>query len=122
MFKYNNKIVYGVEHFIISNNEMFYFFNQKLSMPIRNIMEGYFQPSGWLGVIVGSNYYYDFSGKYPFKSIMQKLLQDVQRHLQNVTGNSLATSIEPSLALEKYSIKKSKGSGTKHKIKNTLYK
>lgn len=59
-------------------------------------MDGYFQPSGWLGVIVGSNYYYDFSGKYPFKSIMQKLLQDVQRHLQNVTGrdNSVAQNRE----------------------------
>lgn len=79
-------------------------------------MEEDFDPKGWLGMIVGSNYYYDFSGKDPFKRKMQKLLQDVQRHLQN----SPAPSPEPSFA-EKYFTRKNSRTGTKHKILNTLY-
>ncbi|KAK6960558.1 hypothetical protein BgiMline_035771 [Biomphalaria glabrata] len=41
------------------------------------IMQRNYKPDGWLGFVLGSKLYYDFSGKYPFDVSMKKLLKAV---------------------------------------------
>ena len=42
------------------------------------MMEEYYQPDGWLGIILGSKLYMDFSGKLDQTEEMKKLLREVQ--------------------------------------------
>lgn len=79
-------------------------------------MEKSFDPSGWLGILIGSKLFFDFSGKYPFEMKMQELLREVQLHLKKVTDDSLATKVETSLRMEGDPIENSKGAGTKNEI------
>ena len=40
-------------------------------------MEGGYTPDGWLGFIVGTRLYFEFSGKYPFEDKMKALLKEI---------------------------------------------
>nr|XP_054751810.1 uncharacterized protein LOC129257501 isoform X1 [Lytechinus pictus] len=44
------------------------------------MMEEYYQPDGWLGLILGSKFYMDFSGRLDQEEEMVKLLREVQTH------------------------------------------
>lgn len=41
-------------------------------------MQKAYRPDGWLGLILGTKLYYDFSGKYTFESRMEGLLGAVK--------------------------------------------
>ncbi|RUS83523.1 hypothetical protein EGW08_008702 [Elysia chlorotica] len=41
------------------------------------IMQNGYKPDGWLGLILGSKLFYDFSGKYSFESRMEGLLKAI---------------------------------------------
>lgn len=57
-------------------------------------MEGGYDPSGWLGIIIGGKLYFDFSGTFPFENKIQELLREVQLHLKKVTDDNLATRVK----------------------------
>lgn len=78
-------------------------------------MEKGFDPSGWLGIIIGSKLFFDFSGKYPFEKKMPELIREIQLHLKKVTDCSLATKVATALKMEGDPIENSKGAGTKKK-------
>ncbi|CAL1533228.1 unnamed protein product [Lymnaea stagnalis] len=42
-------------------------------------MQRGYQPDGWLGLLLGTKMYYDFSGKYPFKASMGGLIKAVMQ-------------------------------------------
>ena len=63
-----------LRYFLISEAE-YAFQKKKVIVPL--MMERY-EPDGWLGIIVGTKKFYDFSGKYPFTSRAQGLLQELQ--------------------------------------------
>ncbi|XP_030828276.1 uncharacterized protein LOC100892829 isoform X3 [Strongylocentrotus purpuratus] len=44
------------------------------------MMEEYYQPDGWLGIILGAKFYMDFSGRLDIEEEMNKLLKEVQMH------------------------------------------
>ncbi|XP_022083476.1 uncharacterized protein LOC110975343 isoform X2 [Acanthaster planci] len=41
------------------------------------MMDKYYQPNGWLGMIMGTKYYIDFSGRHTFSEQAQKLLREI---------------------------------------------
>ena len=47
-------------------------------MPIR--MQRDYEPDGWLGILIGSRLFYDFSGKYP----IDKKYKEMQRALHGL--------------------------------------
>lgn len=53
---------------------------EKISIPCN--MEKDFDPSGWLGIQLAANFFFDFSGTFPFENKMQELLREVQLHLK----------------------------------------
>ncbi|XP_041361359.1 uncharacterized protein LOC121377441 [Gigantopelta aegis] len=50
---------------------------QKRKTIIPLIMERGYRPDGWLGIILGSELFYDFSGKYRFEDKLDSLLKDL---------------------------------------------
>ena len=40
-------------------------------------MELDYKPDGWLGILVGTKLFYDFSGKYNFRDKCNKLLREI---------------------------------------------
>lgn len=44
-------------------------------------MEKNFKPDGWLGFIIGSRLFFDFSGKYSFESKIEQLLRELHSKL-----------------------------------------
>lgn len=79
-------------------------------------MEKDFDPSKWLGIIIGGKLYFDFSGTYPFENKMQELLREVQLHLKKVPDDSLPTDVETASRVEDDPIENNKGAGTKHDL------
>lgn len=79
-------------------------------------MEKGFHPRGWLGILIGSKVFYDFSGKYPFEEKMQELLLVVQSHFRMITDVSRRRKVETSSRMEDDPIKDNKGAGTKHEL------
>lgn len=55
-------------------------------------MQKGYRPDGWLGLILGTKFYYDFSGKYTFESRMNALLGAVRAVMK---GDSVNGHIEP---------------------------
>lgn len=80
---------------------------KKIIIPCK--MEKGFDPSGWLGILIGSKIFYDFSGKYPFEKKMQELLRVVNSHLKTVTDVSLPRKGETSRRMVDDPIKNNKG-------------
>lgn len=80
---------------------------KKIIIPCK--MEKGFDPSGWLGILIGSKVFYDFSGKYPFENKIQELLRVVKSHLKTVTDVSLPRKGETSRRMEDDPIKNNKG-------------
>lgn len=62
-------------------------------------MESSYQPDGWLGIMIGARLYFDFSGKYEFKSKANELLRQLGREPNKLKDKSLASnsSLKPSL-------------------------
>ncbi|KAK6186797.1 hypothetical protein SNE40_006068 [Patella caerulea] len=52
--------------------------HQRRKKIIPLILERNYQPDGWLGLILGAKLFYDFSGKYSFRSRIGGLLKDVK--------------------------------------------
>ena len=56
-------------------------------------MQSDYRPDGWLGLILGSKLYYDFGGRFSFKSRMTGLLKAVkavysrQEEIDSVDGS-----------------------------------
>ena len=44
-------------------------------IPLR--MEHDYKPDGWLGILVGTKLFYDFSGKYDFRDKLDQLLKEI---------------------------------------------
>ena len=44
------------------------------------MMEEYYRPDGWLGIILGAKFYMDFSGRLVIEEEMNKLLKEVHMH------------------------------------------
>lgn len=84
-------------------------------------MEKGFDPSGWLGILIGSKVFYDFSGKYPFENKIQELLRVVKSHLKTVTDVSLPRKGETSRRMEDDPMDYNKGAGTKHDLPCIMY-
>ena len=53
------------------------FQRQKTFLPV--CMETGYKPDGWLGILVGTKLFYDFSGKYEFQIKLEQLLKEVRR-------------------------------------------
>ena len=51
-------------------------------------MQNEYQPDGWLGLILGSKLYYDFSGKHSFESRMEGLLKAILTVAKRATGDA----------------------------------
>ncbi|XP_059176158.1 uncharacterized protein LOC131955877 [Physella acuta] len=49
------------------------------------IMQRGYRPDGWLGLILGSKLYYDFSGRHPFQTPMEGLLKAVLKYADQDT-------------------------------------
>nr|XP_054752090.1 uncharacterized protein LOC129257722 [Lytechinus pictus] len=54
------------------------FLKRKRIIPI--MMEEFYRPDGWLGLIIGAKFYMDFSGRLVIEEEMSKLLREVQMH------------------------------------------
>lgn len=80
-----------------------------------------YDPSGWLGIIVGGKLYFDFSGTFPFENKMQELLREVQLHLKKVTDYNLETKGETSRRMEDDPTENNKGTCTKHDLPCIMY-
>lgn len=79
-------------------------------------MERGYDPSGWLGIIIGGKLYFEFSGMYPFENKMQELLCEVQLHLKKVSDDNLETKVETSRRMEDDPMENNKGAGKKHDL------
>ncbi|XP_055860341.1 uncharacterized protein LOC106059582 [Biomphalaria glabrata] len=68
------------ENYKLSNNcrlEAEYTFTKKRNyLPL--VMQKQYKADGWLGIMLGSKLYYDFSGKYPYEQSEQQLLKALQ--------------------------------------------
>ena len=42
-------------------------------------MERDYKPDGWLGILIGTKLFFDFSGKYEFREKFSKLIVELQR-------------------------------------------
>lgn len=87
---------------------------KKIIVPCK--MEKDYDPSGWLGFILGTKLFFDFSGKYPFELPKKGLLREIKLHLEKVRDDSLAKKVDTSLKMEDDPIENSKGTGTKNEI------
>lgn len=92
---------------------------EKISIPCN--MEKDFDPSGWLGIQLAANFFFDFSGTFPFENKMQEMLREVQLHLKKMTDDNLATKVETSRRMEDDSIENNKEAGKKHKLPYIMY-
>lgn len=84
-------------------------------------MERGYDPSGWLGIIVGGKLYFDFSGTFPFENKMQDLLREVQLHLKKVTDDNIATKVKATHRMEDDPMENNKEAGTKHDLPCIMY-
>lgn len=118
-------MVYWVNDLIVSNNEIWSSFifhveaeyaikKKKIIVPCK--MEKDYEPSGWLGFILGTKLFFDFSGKYPFELPKKGLLREIKLNLEKVRDDSLAKKVDSSLKMEDDPIENSKGTGTKNEI------
>nr|KAG5685190.1 hypothetical protein BaRGS_019901 [Batillaria attramentaria] len=41
------------------------------------LMERSYRPNGWLGILLGSKLFFDFSGKYPFEKKLDELVREL---------------------------------------------
>lgn len=87
---------------------------KKIIVPCK--LEKDYDPIGWLGFILGSKLFFDFSGKYPFELQKKGLLREIKLHLQKVRDDSLAKKVDTSLKMEDDPTENSKGTGTKNEI------
>lgn len=55
-----------------------------------------YDPDGWLGFIIGSKKFYDFSGKYPFEQKLSELLKAIQLEYKYV-AEQITVKNEPTL-------------------------
>ncbi|KAK3782837.1 hypothetical protein RRG08_002468 [Elysia crispata] len=62
------------------------------------IMQNEYQPDGWLGLILGSKLYYDFSGKHSFESRMEGLLKAILTVAKRATGDATDGVEQPLVA------------------------
>lgn len=51
-------------------------------------MESQYSPTGWLGILIGEKFYFDFSGKYPFEEKMNRLLWEIKGQLDTETSQT----------------------------------
>lgn len=70
-------MLHGLCHCIFTFTEAEYAFQQRKPI-IPLMMQRAYRPDGWLGLILGSKLFYDFSGKYSFESRMTGLLKAIQ--------------------------------------------
>ncbi|KAK3103675.1 hypothetical protein FSP39_020930 [Pinctada imbricata] len=60
-----------------------YAFQQKKTIiPLK--MELGYKPDGWLGFIIGTKLFFDFSGKYPFEHKVEGLVKEIQSKLNRI--------------------------------------
>lgn len=85
---------------------------KKIIVPCK--MEKDYEPSGWLGFILGTKLFFDFSGKYPFELPKKGLLREIKVNLEKVRDDSLAKKVDTSLKMEDDPIENCKGTGTKN--------
>ncbi|GFR63320.1 hypothetical protein ElyMa_000153500 [Elysia marginata] len=62
------------------------------------IMQNGYRPDGWLGLILGSKLYYDFSGKYSFESRMDGLLKAILTVAKRGGGDAIDGVDQPLVA------------------------
>ena len=68
---------------------------QKIIIPCK--MDRDYVARGWLGFLIGSRLFFDFSGEYPFKTKMEDLLREINIHLKRNSPGALAKEIQNSL-------------------------
>ena len=52
-------------------------------------MEQNYRPDGWLGFIIGTKLFFDFSGKYTFESRMEGLVKEIYRSLKRIVPDEI---------------------------------
>ena len=68
---------------------------QKIIIPCK--LERGYDAKGWLGFLIGSKLFFDFSGKYPFEKKMEDLLREINIRLNRNSPEALAKEIQKSL-------------------------
>ncbi|XP_061166924.1 uncharacterized protein LOC133175816 [Saccostrea echinata] len=65
-------------------------------------MERGYKAKGWLGFILGSKLFFEFSGKYPFEQKIEELVREIRAHLQEDKDapETLATDVQKSLKID----------------------
>ena len=62
-------------------------------------MEADYKPDGWLGILIGTKLFYDFSGKYDFNDKVDKLIKEVaglkKQMDSDVRSGNLRRRMEP---------------------------
>ena len=61
--------------FFVSPEAEYAYQRRKTIIPL--MMDKHYQPNGWLGMILGTKYYIDFSGRHIFSEQSHKLLREV---------------------------------------------
>ena len=52
-------------------------------------MERDYKPDGWLGILIGTKLFFDFSGKYEFREKFSKLIVELQRLKTALYGETI---------------------------------
>lgn len=81
----------------------------KIIIPCK--MERGYEACGWLGFLLGSKLFFEFSGKYPFENKMNDLLREIKVRLNMETNDKLSTEVQKSLRTEDRPIAKNEGAG-----------
>ncbi|XP_062615610.1 uncharacterized protein LOC134277306 isoform X2 [Saccostrea cucullata] len=64
-------------------------------------MERGYKAKGWLGFILGSKLFFEFSGKYPFEKKIEELVREIRNHLQDDNDNKIEADFQKSLNIDK---------------------
>ena len=52
-------------------------------------MEGVYKADGWLGFIIGTKLFFDFSGKYPFEVKVEGLVKEIHSKLDHIVPSKV---------------------------------
>ena len=58
-------------------------------------METDYKPDGWLGILVGTKLFYDFSGKYDFSDKSNQLLREISGLKKRTSMSEVPTKVPP---------------------------
>lgn len=87
----------------------------KIIIPCK--MERGYEACGWLGFLLGSKLFFEFSGKYPFENKMNDLLREIKVRLNMETDDKLSTEVQKSLRTEDRPVAKNEGADISRIVK-----